>query len=368
MAISTNHRIRRITGWVALLLSLVQPALAGHPKTDSVYLYNGDKLTGEIRGMTAGKLEFKPYYADAVFITWRDVATLDSRYNYELRLDSGERLYGNVARSEDNGYLNLTSIDKSAAVALLDVTEIRVIEATLEERVDLRIDATMYLDPSIQTVSLSGSVAYEDEGRRSSIRALQNNNQRQTSDDTTTTEASDSNTNIDVQIQRWTDRQRAFRVFLGNYSQNTALGNEGRVTAGVGAGRYFIDTQGSQLTGAAGLQVVNERLLTSGPTENADDSVENSTNVEAFIGGYWHIYRFTDLDMDITLNGNVYPSLSDWGRRRGNLQVNIDWELVNSVYWTVQFWGEYDSDADKAIGEIEGFGDYQLTTGVSWRP
>ena len=98
------------------------------------------------------------------------------------------------------------------------------------------------------------------------------------------------------------------------------------------------------------------------------DAVSSDQAVQAFITSRWHRYRFSNLDMDILLEANMYPSLSDWGRNRGNFQVNLDWELIDDLYWTVQLWTEVDSGAEGDADSIDRHFDYTLTTGVTWRP
>tara|TARA_B110000503_G_C6868934_1_gene297815 strand:- start:313 stop:555 length:243 start_codon:yes stop_codon:yes gene_type:complete len=72
--------------------------------------------------------------------------------------------------------------------------------------------------------------------------------------------------------------------------------------------------------------------------------------------------------MGILMAANVYRSLSDIGRNRGNFQINLDWELLDDLYRTVPLWTELDSGADSDADNIERRLDYTATTGVSWRP
>lgn len=351
--------------FAVIFVMLASTTSAEHDKTDVVTLYNGDRITGEIIGMTAGKLEINPSYGDSMFLYWQEIAQLDSRYNFDLRLDTGERLFGNISKQDRNGYLQFTSIDSLREVALLEVVDLRPIEDTIEDRLDLRFDTTFYADPTTRTTSLTAEAAYESAGNRSSIKAITRNNFRETTDEGVTNTDTETSINIDLQHQRWTNRAKIYRLVTSNYSANDALGNEGRVTIGAGLGRYFIDRAGSQLSGALGAQVVNEKR----PSEMGEtDSVSSNQEVEAFMTGRWHLYRFSNLDMDILLEANIYPSLSDIGRNRGNIQLNLDWELFDDLYWTVQLWTEVDSGAEDDANSIDRSFDYTVTTGISWRP
>ena len=56
-----------------LLLGLALPAWA-----DTVWLNNGDRLTGQIVLLDGGKLALKTKYAGRVLIDWKDIDTLRS--------------------------------------------------------------------------------------------------------------------------------------------------------------------------------------------------------------------------------------------------------------------------------------------------
>ena len=45
---------------------------------------------------------------------------------------------------------------------------------------------------------------------------------------------------------------------------------------------------------------------------------ETCNDTELFFSLNWHLYSFQARDMDISVTGNAYPSLSDWGRARGD--------------------------------------------------
>ena len=76
--------------------------------------------------------------------------------------------------------------------------------------------------------------------------------------------------------------------------------------------------------------------------------------LEAFIQTNWLVYEFGNQDLDVTLGGNVYPSLSSWGRIRANANVQLSWEVMSDFYWNLTATAEYDSDSDSALGDDLG--------------
>ncbi len=82
------------------LLVAALPAGA-RDKTDVVILSNGDHLTGEIKGMSRGKLDFNTDDAGRLSIEWAKVQSVTSVHLYEAELTSGERLYGTLSSPVD---------------------------------------------------------------------------------------------------------------------------------------------------------------------------------------------------------------------------------------------------------------------------
>ncbi|POC68532.1 hypothetical protein, partial [Vibrio vulnificus] len=60
------------------LCLIVVMLLAGPALADTVWLDNGDRLSGEIVLMDGGKLALKTRYAGQVLIDWKDIDTISS--------------------------------------------------------------------------------------------------------------------------------------------------------------------------------------------------------------------------------------------------------------------------------------------------
>ncbi|HMB58401.1 MAG TPA: hypothetical protein VKN35_00685, partial [Xanthomonadales bacterium] len=57
---------------ILLFLAISAPAFSA-PKTDVIYLKNGDRVTGEIKQLFRGKLELKTDHMGTVLIDWVDI-------------------------------------------------------------------------------------------------------------------------------------------------------------------------------------------------------------------------------------------------------------------------------------------------------
>ena len=85
----------------AALLVAAFPASA-REKTDVVILRNGDHLTGEIKGMERGKLDFNTDDIGRISIEWDKVVDrLTTTHQYEAELRSGDRTDGALSSPAD---------------------------------------------------------------------------------------------------------------------------------------------------------------------------------------------------------------------------------------------------------------------------
>ena len=328
-------------------LLLVPIAEAANRKTDIVTLYNGDKITGEIVSLYGGILEYKTNAMGTLKIEWKEIARIQSDYNYEIRMSDGKRLYGSMPESKLPGQMQVSDLYGEQNLESLAVVELRPIEETWYERIDVYLSAgySYTKASSVAQTTFNTEVSYEDERTRLALNTRVTNT-------VTDTEASHSS-KLDLSRRTWTDRERLFRLFYGNHERNDELGLDSRLAAGLGWGRYWIDTNRMRLAGTMGIQVVTEQRV---------GSSSRSESSELFISTDFATWRFDSPEMDIALIGNLYPSLTDNGRVRADTDLRIRWELVKDLFFDVTAFGTYDNKS--TLGSEF---DYGITTGVGWK-
>jgi hypothetical protein len=349
--------------------------------------------------MTSGKLSLSTDYAGTVNIKWREVKQIESRYVYEVRLDDGERIYGRFVPSGVPEQLAFRSGRVNRQFDIDDIVEVRSIEEELSDKLDFSIGATVYADPNTQTLVLNARGQYDVRGGRTTFQASINDTRtsiKSSAEETPCdcsenpdggtvdepealvnkdTESSNASS-FEISREFWRERGTAqsYRVLNARYETNDELGIAHRGSLGFGLGRYLINDLGHELAISGGVQGVQERRKTCddqtgkqrGTLYEADDERQTCNDAELFLNVKWHLYSFQNLDMDISLNGNTYPSLSDWGRVRGDLKLLINWELFDSFYWTVDAQTIVDSAGDRDDTSLSN-SDYTISTGVTWR-
>ena len=335
-----------IVGTTGVLLSA--DARAEHRKTDVITLYNGDRITGEIQSLISGRLALGTDAMGTLSIEWKEVASVASNYNYELRLTSGDRFFGSVAPGALPGRVAFQDVFGAREFAWDEIVELRPVEDTITDRLEVYLSANYAFTKAsgVQQTEFRANVAYEDERARNSL----------TSRATLSSTENDATQSSRVALNRlvWTDRQSLYRQVFGGYESNDELGLDYRLTAGAGLGRYFVDTNNQTVTASLSLQALEERSV-GGDTQ---------ASVEAVLSAVFSRWRFDSPQLDFTVDAQVYPSLTESGRVRADSNATLRWELIEDVYWNLSAWGSYDNEAvEDAAGEF----DWGVTTGLGWQ-
>ncbi|MDP5053082.1 MAG: DUF481 domain-containing protein [Congregibacter sp.] len=341
------QRVAMVIMLLLLSVCLSYPA-AAQRKTDTITLYNGDRVTGEIKSLLGGQLSLKTDAMGTLAIEWKEIASIDSNYNYELRLDDGQRFYGSVAPGSVPGTVALKDVFGEKSFGWREVVEIRPVEDSLVDRIDIYIAANYAFTKAsgVTQTEFRADFSYEDE---KTLNAL---NSRVTASNTD--EDSTTSSRINLSRKVWVDRAASYRLAFGGYETNDELGLDYRFSLGAGMGRYFLETPGSELIGSLSLQALEERSL-GGDTQ---ESLEGVLTM-----GYSR-WRFDSPQLKLKLDASLYPSLTESGRLRADSSATLRWEMISDLYWDLSAWGSYDN----STVEIDAAGDFDwgVTTGIGW--
>ncbi|MCH1610273.1 MAG: DUF481 domain-containing protein [Luminiphilus sp.] len=353
-------------------LLFVNTAAWGHSKTDLITVRAGDTLTGAINNMAAGKLSLSTDYAGTISIKWREIEQIESRYLYEVRLDAGERLYGRFVAGDTADQLTFSSHGQNRQLDIDDIVEVRSIEDNLEDKLDLQLSSTAVVNSGTRSLVLNATATYDVRNGRTAMSARVEDQKTVSEDDESRATEVTKTTKLSFSREFWRSRGTAqsYRVINAVYSSNDELGVDHRGSLGFGLGRYLIQDLGHELAISAGIQGVQERRQScddqAARTDPRSPDRETCNDTELFFSLNWHLYSFKARDMDISLTGNAYPSLSDWGRARGDLLLNLNWELFDSFFWTLSARTEIDNAGDRS-DPTRSKSDYSLTTGITWK-
>ncbi len=95
-----------------------------------------------------------------------------------------------------------------------------------------------------------------------------------------------------------------------------------------------------------------------------DTLVEDDTHVEGLFALTYDWFRFDNPDLDIQSSLAVFPGITDSGRLRAEFDLTFRWELVEDLFWEMNYYDNYDSGSEFAT---ESVNDYGVITSIGYK-
>ncbi len=314
-------------------------------KTDLVYLTNGDRITGEIKQLNRGILKLSTDDIGTINIEWENVDSLNSVYQFRVEDHHGTKYFGAIFMKR-SGTLEVIG-GQPGEIAPDGVVSIVPLEASFWQQLDGSISLGFSYTKSNQLAQLTSDIYVR---RRTPIRLWE----LEASSITTAQEGEDTKRREDLSLTYNRLFEGAFFALASAGAQtNDELGLDLRVLFSAGMGINWVQTNHNDFLSTAGLSVNREW----------SDIAEDKYNLEAFISAEHSVFRYDYPKTDITTELTVYPSLSDWGRVRGEFDISASREIIKDFTLVLSFYDSYDSDPLDPAAEKN---DYGLVLSLGW--
>jgi hypothetical protein len=286
-----------------LSFGLAATALA--QKTDVVLLFNGDRVTGEIKSYASGRLTLDTDIASNVSIKWNRIVSITSDKQFEIETPDGLYHYGTLAPSTPPGKLDLVSAGKTETLDFMQVIRLSPIYQTFWRRFSGSLDlgfnyqqANQYVQFTFNANASMRKPAFAMFGTISSFFTSQQG------------VPSSQRANLDLGYQKFLKDRWSLLGGVG-LDRNLDLGLDLRASLTAAVGRDLYQTNRTLLEVFAGL------------TGSREVPVEGSTtsNLAAVLA-----LRYSSFTYDfpkLTLSGQlpIIPYLTDSGRARLEAQA-----------------------------------------------
>jgi len=349
-----SFRPTRNLALLALAVTLGWPSHARAAKEDVIVLRNGDKITGEVKWLTRGKLEYSTDDAGRLQIEWVKVAQLRSPHSFEVEAASGLKYYGRLVATDLNGRVVVGDANLDT-LAIPDVVAISALDAGLWKRVRAFLDLGLTFAKAnhATTFNSDGEVAYRGDKLGSTLN-FSSYAQGQASSPTATRNS------VGLRAIRFLPK-RWSAVALGQTEQNDELNLKLRVTGAGAIGRVLSRSNSSELGVGGGLAVTGERFS----ADTADPLAEETTgtSLEGLLFAGWDAFRFDSPKLDLATSLFLYPSISDPGRVRGEGTVRLKYELFSDFNVGVSATDTFDSNPPE---ESATRNDYITAFTIGW--
>lgn len=320
-------------------------------KDDIVVLDNGDRLTGEIKGVQNGMLYFKSDRAIGTLqLDWKTVRYIQSKARFEFETREGKLYIGYPGPSQDgstiDGQIHLRLENNSTIqLQISDILSVRELQENFWARFDLSLDAGItFTQANSQTqTNVQASLIFTNPRYTLSANLNSLFSSQKDADDTSRQE-------LVFLGNRYISRPwETFGIayFLRDNEQELNL----RMTLGAGLRRMFLKGNRTRFSGVAGLAYTKENYF---------DEVDNRNSLEALTGLEFSSYRFRSSEVNAYVF--VYPSLTEAGRIRVDSNSYWKWEIVKDLYWKVSMFNNYDNKPPEGTPN-NNFG---VTSSIGW--
>jgi len=339
---------------IAILGATSLPAFAA-PKTDIIVFKNGDKLTGEIKSMKRGRLNFNTDATGTISIEWDKIGHIESLQNIQVETNTGTRFFGHLMATEKSGRLVVATNNGPQMLDCARVILMTPIEAKGFGAFD--IDVTLGYNfakaGGVTQANLGFDVDYRTRLRIYSVSASKVIND---SDE----QAASERANFRVGYKRLFNERWFINSNL-NMDQNDELALELRTSVGVAGGRFLVQSNNMILGLQGGLQFSRENLQNDPVTGIDPDDVDS---IEATFTLGWDWFRFDTPELDWSTSLEVIPSLTESGRVRAEFDTGLKWEIFNDLKWGVEFYSSFDN---KPQSETASTSDYGVNTTLTYK-
>ncbi len=340
-------RIGAALSAAGVCLLVASAALA--QKTDVIVLFNGDRVTCEIRSYDAGRLQVKTDIASDIAIKWNKIVSITSNKQFEVETTDGLVHYGSLAPSTPPGKLAVVADRAATEIEFMSVVRISPIYQSFWRRwqgsFDLGFDYTQ-ANHYFQ-FTLNGDATF----RRPTFELSTTLSMFFTSQEGV---PSNQRANYSFQYEKFLkDRWLVAGIF--SIDRNLQLGLAWRESLGAGYGRYLVYTNRTQLTALAGLVGMHEQPV-SGTSTN-DLAAVVAAQFSSFT------YDFPKVTIGATLA--VIPYITQGGRVRVNFNGMIKREIARDFYLSLSIFDNFDN-RDPSTGQAKNDWGPVLSIGYSF--
>jgi hypothetical protein len=300
-------------------------------KNDTVYLLNGDRITGEFKKYESGLLYLKTDGMSTLNIEYDKIRTIYSAKYYEIVKKTGFSYYGSIARSETDRTVGICITNDTISEPISDIVEITPIKHRFWKKFSGSVDLGVSYYKSTQTLQYNFNSTINYRARKDLISLGLDFlfSQQDISDSLMISRKNDISLNYSHFFQgKW------WGGIGAKLQQNTELDLDYRIQLGLAGGYDIVHTNPVRFYIMGGLIVNREK-----PT----DSVSFSSNFEGLMSTKLTWLQYRHPKINISTEFSAFPSFTVGGRWRLEYNLSAKYEIVTDLFLGLTFYDDYDS-------------------------
>ena len=302
------------------LLLLLMLSVAGMAqKTDKVFLKNGDIMTGEIKYMKFAKLLFDVTGPGKIEIKWEEVVKIRSDKIFQVTFQKGQVL--------------ITKLDslffEKEHISIDDIVYIVQIKSKFFKSIsgDISLGFNYAKSTDIIQFNFGSTTTYRKPNLEINLKLSSVISDKST--DSILSKKQDANLDVMKQLKN----HFYIKTDLG-WQQNTELGLNNRVLFSAGSGKILVNDNHNRLLTGTGLSYNGEQ---------SNQSSDYTNNLEALFLVEFKKFHYSTPKISIDAHYTLYPSLTNWGRLRMDVQLDAKIEIFKDFNVGLSFYDLYDN-------------------------
>jgi hypothetical protein len=317
---------------VLLLIILLIFSCGAHAqKNDTIYLKNGDRVTGELKRYKNGILELSTEGMSKLSIEYDKINTIHSSKYFEIVTTTGFSYFGSICRSKETATIGVVITNDTVPEKMKDIVELTQIGKRFWNKFYGTVELGLSFYKSTQVLQYYFNSEINYRARKDLVTfGLDLSRSDQKINDST---AVSRNNEVSLGLSHFFPG-KFWGGLEGKLQQNSELDLDYRYQLGVGAGYDIVHTNPIRFYALAGALVNREK-----PT----DSISASTNYEGLVSIKFTWLQHKHPKVDISTNCNFYPSFSIAGRYRLEYNLSVKYEIFSDLFIGLTYYNDFDS-------------------------
>jgi small nuclear ribonucleoprotein (snRNP)-like protein len=332
-----------------LLVLATMPQTASAAKNDIITLANGDRITGEVKSLDRGQVEFSTDAAGTIYIEWNKIEFISVDQDIQVETESGTRYFGRISASDSAFKVLVNTSDGPAELDSTKVVSMNPIDEGGFRNIDLNISAGYNFTKASNVTQFNIALDSKYRTRKRILSADFSSLISDSSNNDISQRQSLSFNYTRLRTNRWLNDGGV------SFDRNDELGLNLRTSLSAGGGRILRRTSNSEVTLKGGLKATKE---------NNVDQPSDVNSLESYGIMTWEWYRYDSPELDWSTSLEIIPSLTESGRVRSEFDATLRWEILHDFFWQLSFYNSYDN---KPQSEAASKSDYGINTALSYK-
>ena len=325
-----------------LLAFFFLPHALKSQERDSIWLYNGQVLIGDIQSASLGSLSIDDIDLKVQNVKLYKIKRLRSWQIFKIETFDKRTIYGTISPAKQEGWIALNTGDSlPLTMPVINLHQLTILDKGFFKRLSGNLSAGFSYARSsdIGQVNLSATVSYATKYWQYQLQA---------SEIGSIDSSKFSRDNENVQFFAAYDLNRDwFLAGVAQYQRNLELSISRRFLEMLGAGNKLVVKDTWQLFIISGMSFTEE-LSTAGEASGVLFEIPLMLR--------FNFYQFHHPNIQITTSQTAYYSLSEAGRIRFDGNTSFSWELIRYFYLTISPYTSFDSKPPSSGSKTFDFG------------